>query len=127
MDKCDKIGVDGVVDLLQKPPEEFGAGLNAIQAGLVGLFLGCKADNSQDAISNMESFFSRAKKVTARIELMVHLDSLPVDGGTKTAWDALIVMPVNADETWSNGRRPANLAWALDDIISVLSTAGMAA
>ena len=113
IDKFDKIGRDGVVELLQKPEEEFGANLLPVQAELIGDFLDVKLDD-------MPAFFAHAAGVMSRIKMMALLeDTIDPDGGTK--WDKLLSMRQNEDQTWNNGGRPENIGWALDDMIKALA------
>jgi hypothetical protein len=120
MDKLDRIGTEGVVALLQKPPAEFGAQLDIIQAELIGLFLGTTGETNEETIRNAEDFRSHAGKVMGRVEMMGFLEGHKVGDG-ETALDRLLAMPTNDDEVWSPGHRPKNIAWALDDLVSVLS------
>lgn len=119
IDKFDKIGRDGVLSLLQKPVEEFGANLDPVSAGIVGLFLDTSGETNDQTISNMMEFFKHASKVRCRLEVMAVLEESIEDDG-KTAWDRLLAMRTNADETWNNDGRPANIAWALDDMVIAL-------
>lgn len=121
MDKCDKIGREGVIELLQKPPADFGADLDPIQAGLIGLFLDTSGTTNEETLKNIKGFFVRAGHVRARIDLMLALDQHVISADGTTAWDRLLSMSVNADETWARGR-PKNIGWALDDLLSVIST-----
>ena len=119
IDKFDKIGRDGVVELLQKPLEEFGANLDPIQAELIGIFLDTPGATDEEKINNIGEFFKLAKRVRCRIDLMVLMEE-QVNADGKTMWDKLIAMRCNADQTWEHGGRPENIAWALDDIINAL-------
>lgn len=119
LDKHDKIGTNGVVELLQKGPEDFGAGLDPVRAGLIGQFLECKGADSTETIANMKKWFYHAGKVMSRLRFIDILDQIETSQG-KTMLDDLLDMPTNADETWSDGRRPHNIAFAIDDIISVI-------
>lgn len=116
IDKHDKLGTDGVVELLQKPPEEFGCDLDPIRAGLIGQFLDCKGGDNSETLENMREYFSHARRVTARIRLMTAMEQ-DVEGRDTTPFDDFLAMPANDDETWRNGGRPKNIAWALDDIL----------
>lgn len=121
IDKFDKIGRDGVVALLQKPVEEFGAGLDPVRAELVGLFLDTKGATNEETLNNMRAFFKHAGLVRTRLDLMVMLEeAVEADGTTK--WDRLLALRANEDQTWSDGGRPANIAWALDDMVLVLNS-----
>lgn len=119
IDKFDKIGRDGVVALLQKPLEEFGANLDPVRAELVGMFLDTTGATNEETINNISAFFAHAGRVRTRLDLMVMLEE-GVEPDGKTKWDRLLAKRANEDQTWSNGGRPANIAWALDDMVSVL-------
>lgn len=119
IDKFDKIGRDGVVALLQKPVEEFGANLDPIRAELIGMFLDTRGDTNEETLNNISLFFKHAGRVRTRLDLMVMLEEA-VEPDGKTKWDHLLAMRANEDQTWSNGGRPANIAWALDDMVKVL-------
>lgn len=119
IDKFDKIGREGVVELLQKPVEEFGADLDPVRAGLIGQFLDVRGKMNEETLSNMEAFFTHAGKVRRRLDLMVFLEETVGPDG-KTKWDQLLEMRPNRDDTWSDGGRPANIAYALDDIAAVV-------
>lgn len=123
IDKFDRIGRDGVVALLQKPAEEFGASLDPVSAGLVGLFLDTTGATNEETLNNIRTFFARLGRVRCRVDLMVAMEE-QVEADGKTKWDRLLAMRANADETWNDGGRPANIGWALDDIVAaLLSTA----
>ncbi len=120
IDKWDRLGRTGVYDLLTTGrTDESGAfvpgcGIHPAQAGAICAFVG------QDfgvGIEGMEKWFGR---IGSRFHLMIRLEETVTTDGT-TAWDRLLAMPVNEDDTWSDGRRPANIGWALDDIIILLS------
>lgn len=113
IDKFDKIGRDGVVFLLQKPIEEFGANISPVHAELIGRFLDIKC------ISDLNAYFKYAQHIRTRLDLMVLLEKT-IESDNITKWDQLLAMPSNEDQTWSNGGRPANIAWALDDMIAVI-------
>jgi hypothetical protein len=117
IDKLDKLGKDGVVELLQKPESEFGAGLDVISANLIGLFLdNGQGKTNEQTIERMSSYLKHAIKVKSRIDLMVALEENILEDG-QTSWDKLLAMPANKDETWNNKGRPNNIGWALDDLI----------
>lgn len=120
IDKCDKIGINGVIELLQRPEEEFGANLNPVLANLIGMFLNTKGVNNAGTLDNIKAFFKRATLVSNRIRLMVIFEETVIDDNGRTLWEQLIEMPTNRNETWSNNGRPANIGWALDDIVEVL-------
>ena len=115
IDKCDRIGIEGVVALLQKPESAFGAGLDKITAQWIGQFLGTKGQNNDETIANMRAWFARASLIQRRLDLMTSLESTDAGDG-RTQWDNLIDTPPNGDQSWSNGGRPENIGWALDDI-----------
>ena len=119
IDKFDKIGRDGVVELLQKPDDEFGANLDPVRAELVGMFLDTKGETNEEAFVNLSKFFMQSSRVRTRLDLMCVLDeAVEPDGRTK--WDRLLSMPTTEDQTWRDGCRPANIAWALDDMVNSL-------
>jgi hypothetical protein len=118
IDKCGRIGREGVVALLQKGPEEFGAGLDAVSASLIGLFLGLQGRTNEETVELASGFARRARQVRSRLALMEALDGVALSDGT-TAWERLLAMRQNADQTWRDGGRPANIAWALDDIMEM--------
>lgn len=119
IDKFDKIGRDGVVELLQKPAEEFGADLDPVRAAMVGLFLdSAVGDSNEQTIANIERTMAHIAKIRGRLDLMCKLEDTVVDARAgETAWDRLLNMPVNADNTWTGRGRPRNVAWALDDLL----------
>lgn len=123
IDKFDKIGRDGVVELLQKPVAEFGAALDPVRAGLIGLFMDVDGSSSEQTVDKIGRFFGHAKKVGTRLDLMGVLEGAADDSG-RTAWDRLLDMPQNEDETWKDGGRPANIGWALDDILELVVQRG---
>ncbi len=123
IDKFDKIGRDGVVELLQKPVAEFGAALDPVRAGLIGLFMDVNGSSNEQTVQDIGRFFGHAKKVGSRLEMMAVLEETVDDGGI-TAWDRLLDMPQNEDETWNDGGRPANIGWALDDILELAAKSG---
>ena len=122
IDKLDKIGRDGVVDLLQKPVSEFGADLDPVRAALIGMFLDTGSDSNGQTLENIGVFFQSVARVRSRLDLMVALEDREVEPGV-TAWDRLLCLPCNDDETWRDGGRPANIAWALDDIVKAMHKA----
>ncbi len=113
IDKTDKIGVDGVIELLQKPPEEFGANLLPHEAMLIGEFL------RLDKLESFPAFLRRASMIRNRFEMMAELERNVHEDG-RTSWDHLLDMRENEDETWRDGGRPKNIAWALDDLVAML-------
>jgi hypothetical protein len=118
IDKHDKIGTEGVVALLQKPPAEFGASLDPVTAGLVGQFLSIKGATNEETLDRLRSFFTHAGRVSSRLRLMAELERAETALGV-TKWDELLDMPPNGNQTWDNGGRPENIGWALDDILDV--------
>lgn len=121
IDKFDKIGRDGVVDLLQKDTDEFGANLDPVSAGLIGLFLDTDGATNEETLDNVKKFFKHAGRVRSRLQLMIALEET-VDSDGKTKWDRLLEMQPNDDESWNDGGRPANIAWALDDMVEVMAS-----
>lgn len=116
IDKYDKLGPEGTYELLQKSPEEFGAGLDRVSASLIVDFLGTKGSSNDETLNNMEKAFKHLNRVGARLRLMCLLEeTIHPDG--ETLWDKLLTMPCTDDETWADGKRPHNIGWALDDII----------
>jgi len=116
IDKCDKIGVDEVVMLLQKPDNEFGANLDAVRANLIGQFLQSRGSDEQ-ILQKMRDFFSHANRVMARLHMITFLENDEREDGT-TGFDLLLNMRPNDDETWADGGRPKNITFAIDDIIN---------
>ncbi len=116
LDKADKLGRAGVVELLQKPFDEFGANLDPITAELLGQYVDCSGASNEQTLRKLNAFLPHAEGVRRRLDLIVLLDATPVDG--VTGWDFLLEMRPNEDGTWRDGGRPANIAWALDDIAS---------
>jgi hypothetical protein len=124
IDKHDRLGTGGVIDLLQKPMPE-GPALDPVRAALVGEILDAQGGTNSETIQAMKSWFGRAQKITARLDFMVWLDDQSTyNEHGKTAWDRLIEMPTNADETWRDGGRPANIGWALDDLLAHITGEG---
>jgi hypothetical protein len=104
IDKLDRVGLAGVYKRLTTgatdSSEAFvpGVGLESRQAVLI-FWLMC------------------LPQVSSRIDVMVALDAQQNTDGT-TGLDALLAMKANADNTWSNGGRPENIGWALDDLLA---------
>ena len=119
VDKVDKIGVCGVIDLLQKPAEQFGAGLDPVRAELVGSFLTARGATNGQTLENLRAWFPRADLVTRRVKLLVLLEDMEGE----TALDRLLSLRPNDDQTWANDGRPANIAWALDDLAHAMTCA----
>lgn len=65
VDKLDKIGVPGVIDLLQKPAEKFGANLDPVRAELVGSFLNSRGATNGETLENLRAFFPHASLVAS--------------------------------------------------------------
>ena len=116
IDKFDKIGRDGVVALLQKPADEFGAGLDPIRAELVGRFLDTKGASNAETLDAIKGFLASAGKIRTRMELLEALESTTKEDG-RTGLDLLLALRPNEDQSWANGGRPENIAWALDDLV----------
>lgn len=107
IDKLDRVGLEGVFDRLTKGArDESGAFVTG-----VGL------DPAKSAL--LLAFIVEDRPIMDRLQLMELLDELEMPDGS-TAWDALLAIPANDDNTWSEGRRPANIGWVLDDILAVL-------
>ena len=115
IDKLDKVGPIGVFARLTAGLTDTsgaaieGAGLTNKQALII-----------MAGIASPISSSPVVRKVSGRIAMMVALEKIETDDTGYTAWDRLIDMPVNDDETWSEGRRPRNIGWALDDIVALL-------
>lgn len=121
IDKFDRIGRDGVVELLQKPEGEFGAGLDPVRAELVGQLFDTKGQTNRETLENLTRYIKHAGRVGLRLRIMTYLETQEIKDGY-TMWDRLIDMPTSPDETWQNGMRPENLGWALDDIAALIAT-----
>ncbi len=109
IDKFDKIGRDGVVELLQKPEAEFGANLMEWQANLIGEYLDMKGATNEETLANLKTFLPRATRISNRFKLIA---AMQMAG----KFDDFLALKTNADNTWKDGGRPENIAWALDDI-----------
>ena len=128
IDKLDKIGLDGVCAMLGNGLRDAsgafnkGVGLMPIQVGMIRLFLTATADrqmNNDETLNRIRDVAHRLENIRSRIDLMSVLEEAVQSDGT-TAWDALIALPTTNNETWSDTpclMRPANIAWALDDIL----------
>jgi len=112
IDKVDKIGIDGVVELLQKPADEFGVDLMECQAILIGEFCGAKGETNSETISKLRDQFARMDMVSSRFKLIGLMEE-------NHTLDVFLALKPNKDNTWKNRGRPENIAWALDDIISL--------
>jgi hypothetical protein len=124
IDKYDKIGADGVFRLLtdgMKDKESGayipGVGLDKVNATLLVEFIQTTGNSNEETLENMEKWFSKAAKIKNRIDLMILMEETVIDSKGTTLWDILIHMSQNENETWENGGRPKNIAWALDDIL----------
>lgn len=119
IDKLDRIGVDGVCAMLGDGVRDSsgafnkGVGLHPLQIGIIREFLEIGGDNP---LGYLSEFFSKISLVRTRVALMAALEDTTLPDGS-TAWDRLIAMRENEDNTWSDGGRPRNIAWALDDLI----------
>lgn len=123
IDKADKIGIPAVTELLQKPEHEFGAGLDSIRAGMVGLFLTSKGEDNEKTLANLQDLLSRRlPEIRTRLGMLIELERNSGDG-QETALDRLLSLSPNDDETWNNGGRPKNIGWALDDLVEALHSA----
>ncbi len=111
IDKFDKLGREGVVELLQKSEDESGANLMSWQAELIGKYLDCS--NASNAIEAVKSWQTFAEKIRSRVELLTLLDA----GEGYTLLDRIIDYPANTDNTWSDTARPKHVGYALDDIL----------
>lgn len=123
IDKADKIGINGVIDLLQKPTAEFGADVDPIRAAFLGMFLKTgELDGGRRTLAAMENLLDRAPVVRDRLVLMEVLEETIIDReNDRTLWDELLAMAPNRDMSWRNGGRPENIAWALDDIATLIA------
>jgi len=95
------------------------ANLMEWQAELIGMFLDCASSSNEETIDNVRSRFSRASMIKNRILFMVELDQMKGPNGL-TALDNLLAMETNSNETWENGNRPENIAFALDDMLKFI-------
>jgi hypothetical protein len=119
IDKLDKIGAEGVrAMLLDGRVDESGAfvpgvGLHTFQADFI---LAC--------ITPGDGALGKTPMLVSRINLMAAMEERVADPATgETHWDRLLALPANADNSWAGGGRPANIGWALDDIIEVIRVA----
>lgn len=119
IDKFDKIGADGVEELLQKSQEEYGAGLDKVRAKMVVEFLTCKGETNDKTLENMKRWFRLMPIIKRRLDLIDYLETEEISPDY-TKWDQLLDMPTNEDETWSGNGRPKNIAYTLDDILMFL-------
>lgn len=57
--------------------------------------------------------------VNDRLAMMARLEEKVIGPAGYTAWDAVLDMQANDDETWARGGRPRNIGFALDDLIEL--------
>ena len=129
IDKLETLGVDGVCAMLGGGLTDAsgavnpGVGLDPVQVGMMRIFLtdttAQEGDSNEARLDRIGAAVSRLGQIRSRIDLLACLEDTMGSDGT-TAWDKLLALRANDDETWSEGGRPANLTWALDDIIGVL-------
>lgn len=125
LDKLERIGVDGVCAMLGGGMKDAsgafnpGAGLDPWQIEMIRLFIETsgKASNAE-TLKELRNALDHINKVCNRIDLLVELESFVHKDGS-TLLDRLLSMPVNADNTWSNGGRPT-IGIALDDMRKTL-------
>lgn len=101
IDKVDRLGLDAVTKLLMEPMPD-GPDLDAGQAFCIGAFLEAGTGGP----------------ICDRFLAIDGLERTDLGDGT-TAWDRLIALPQNPDQTWRDGGRPENIAWAIDDLIAL--------
>lgn len=123
IDKLDKIGEAGVRAMLTDGMKDAsgafnaGIGLHPAQAEFI---LAC--------ISGASDPLKRITMLCDRFAFMAKLEETVVDEKTgETAWDRLLNMPRNDNESWDNGGRPANIGWALDDLVVAMRRTASAA
>ena len=128
IDKLDKIGLDGVCAMLGDGLTDAsgafnkGVGLDPLQVGMMRLFLSETAVSGEDSLQSLkrlENVFAKLTTIRCRVILMTALEGIRTEGGS-TAWDRLIDMPSNNDQSWSGGGRPRNMAICLDDLVIAL-------
>lgn len=99
IDKKDRIGIEGVFDLLtvgrkdQSGDWTPGVGLTSAQAGAIVAFLLSGEGDSE------------GRRIANRMRLMCALEEIEVGGGF-TAWDRFLSIQPNEDQTWGK-RWPA--------------------
>jgi hypothetical protein len=106
IDKLDRVGAEGVFDRLTKGArDESGAFIPGVglPAGKAALLLGAIV----------------GRPIIDRIAVMEALENHENANGS-TAWDEFLALPTNADNTWKDGGRPQNIAWAIDDLIAII-------
>ena len=114
IDKLDKIGPEGVRAMLTAGLKDAsgafnpGLELHPFQADFLIAVCQTKGDGA----------LPRIKQLVSRVDLMCALEAIEVATG-ETAWDRLLSLQQNQDETWATGGRP-NIAWALDDLARLL-------
>ena len=129
IDKLDKIGLDGVCAMLGDGLKDTsgafnkGVGLDPLRIGMIRLFFEESAahegSTNDQRLEQLEKAMGRVSQVRNRIDMMIALEEhIYADGST--AWDRLLSMPACDRDTWENGKRPKNVAWALDDIVKVI-------
>ena len=117
IDKLDKIGPDGVRAMLTTGAMDAsgafnkGVGLHPFQAEFL---ISAISGNREDPLGHM-------RRLCNRMDMLVALEETVLDAQTgETAWERLLAMPRNADETWGQNSRPANIGWALDDLVKIV-------
>ena len=119
IDKIDRVGIDGVRQRLTTGTvDESGArlpglGLSSMQAEIILSFVDQLFGSG---VVGMRTWFN---VVPCRIQTMAVLKSVEIAPGY-TLLDKLIDMPVTEDGFWSDGARPKNIGWALDDLAEIL-------
>ena len=129
IDKLETLGVDGVCAMLGDGLTDAsgavnpGVGLEPVQVGMMRIFLtdttAQEGDSNEARLDRIGAAVSRLDQIRSRIDLLAFLEDTKGTDGT-TVWDKLLALRANDDETWSEGGRPKNLTWALDDIVGVL-------
>lgn len=107
IDKKDRVGIQGVFDLLtngrRDPSGDFmpGAGLSSGQAmAFIHVLTASPSDPHE-------------RRIGERLRLMAWLDTVVIDSTTgRTAWDELLDM------------KPENIGWALDDLLDAFKKRG---
>ncbi len=119
IDKLDRLGLPEVIRLLGEKEENYGANLDKIQITVITDFFQVSGNTNKETISNLKSFFAKTKLINERMSLIAFFENIIVEDGY-TLWDYIIDIPTNEDETWSNGKRPKNIGWALDDLFKII-------
>lgn len=123
IDKYDRVGAAGVAALLGAGLRDGsgawvpGCGLHPHETAIILCYLACKGATNAATLANLRDL----SRMTSRIETMAVLEETVVDD--TTVWSRLLAMPGNADDSWSGGGRPANIAWALDDLRAAIFAA----